>query len=459
MSKEVGNQMGVGKMSIPQILKMVAPTVIMAVFAGLYGIVDGIFVSNKGGPAAFAAVNLVTPIFLIMSSFGMMFGTGGNALVSKTRGEGNEEEAKKIFSTLSFAVIILGIVLTILLEFFLDDVLALLGAKDEMLHFCLDYSRILIPFIVFYLLQYYFQSMLVTAGKGMMGFAMTVAAGLTNIVGDVILVGFVAQDAHQAVAGASIATCLGLLVGGLIPLIYFMRKNSSCLRIVKTGLDIKVILKTCSNGISEFFSNISGAIMNTVFNGLLLYIVGQKGVAAYGSISYVNLVFCAMFMGYSIGVSPAISYKYGAGDKEGLKSIHKNSMIIIVVASVAMLALSELIAEPVSAIFSSGQADLLALTVTGFRIYAVSFLYKGLNTYASAFFTALNNGFVSGFLAITRSLVFSIGAVLVLPIVYFYMYGEEKALLGIWWSTNYAEFLALVVAVIFVLANRKKYQY
>lgn len=448
-----------GHLTTGQLIKFVLPTITTVVFACLYGIVDGIFVSNIGGNTAFAAINLITPLFLIVASFGMMFGTGGNAIVSKKRGEGKEEEAQKIFSTLTVTVVIVGFIITILLEFFLDNILILLGATEEMLPLCLIYGRILAPFIVCYLLQYYFQNMLVTAGKGLLGFVMTVFAGLANIIGDAILVGVWAETPEQAIGGAAAATVLGLIIGGAIPFFYFLFKNSSFLRLVKPSFDFKVIALTCSNGISEFLSNISSAIMNTVFNGLLLYIVGQIGVSAYGSIGYVNTIFAAIFMGYSIGIAPVISYKYGEGDTKELKYLFKKSMIIIGVVSVAMTLLAEALAMPVATIFSKGNEELINMTVIGFVIYAISFLFKGFNTFGSAFFTALNDGFVSGVLSILRALVFSIGTVLILPIVFYYCYGPDTALLGIWWSVNYSEFFALIVTIIFMIKKKKKYNY
>lgn len=453
-----GNQLS-GHMNTAQLIKYVLPTIITVVFASLYGIIDGIFVSNVGGNAAFAAINLITPLFLIFSSFGMMFGTGGNAIVSKTRGEGNEEEAKRIFTTLTIAIVILGCFITLFLEVFLDDILVLLGATDEMLPLCMAYGRVLVPFIVCYLLQFYFQNMLVTAGKGMLGFIMTLAAGFANIIGDAVLVGGLAKTAEDAIRGAAAATVLGLIIGGAVPLVYFLFENSSCLRLVKPSLDLKVIGKTCANGVSEFLSNISSALMNTVFNGLLLYIVGQMGVSAYGSIGYINTIFTAIFMGYSIGIAPVISYKYGEGDTNELKYLYKKSMQIIAVSSVVMVIIGEALARPIAGIFSAGNKELIEMTVVGFSIYAISFLFKGVNTFGSAFFTALNNGFVSGLLAVLRALVFSIGTVLILPIVFYIYYGADTALLGIWWSVNYSEFFALIVTIVCLVKNRKKYNY
>lgn len=448
-----------GHMSKSQVIKYTLPTIITVVFASMYVIVDGIFISNVGGSVAFASVNLVGPIFLILSSFGMMFGTGGNALVSKVRGEGRDDEAKSIFSTLTMAVIVLSIIITILLSLFLDDLLLLLGATDEMMPFCMLYARIMIPFVICYLLQFYFQNMLVTAGKGFLGFVMTLVAGTVNIVGDAILVGGMAKTPEDAVSGAAIASCAGLFVGGAIPLFYFLRKNSSFLKLVKPKIDFKVIGITCSNGVSEFLSNISSAVMNTVFNGLLLYIVGQKGVSAYGSIANINTLFCAIFMGYSVGIAPAISYKYGAKDHTELKHLYKNSLFIITIVSIAMVAIAEIFATPLSAIFAGQDKELLQMTVVGFHIYAISFMFKGFNTFGSAFFTALNNGLVSGILSVCRALVFSIGAVLILPLVFYSAFGTDTAIYGIWWSTSIAELLGVIMVIIFLKTKKKSYNY
>lgn len=456
---ESTNRLLSGHMSTIQLIRYVLPTVITVVFACLYGIIDGIFVSNVGGNDAFAAINLISPLFLIFSSFGMMFGTGGNAIVSKLRGEGKDREAQQVFSTLTATVIVLGLIITVILELFLDNILLLLGATDTMMPLCMAYGRVLTPFIVCYLLQFYFQNMLVTAGKGVLGFIMTLAAGLSNIIGDAVLVGVFARTPEQAITGAAAATVLGLIIGGAVPFVYFLFKNSSFLRLVKPAFDFKVIMQTCSNGVSEFLSNISGALMNTVFNGLLLYIVGQIGISAYGSIGYVNTIFTAIFMGYSIGIAPVIAYKYGQGDTDELKYLYKKSLIIIAVSSVAMLILGEIMARPIANIFSAGNQELIHMTVVGFEIYAISFLFKGINTFGSAFFTALNNGFISGILAVMRALVFSIGTVLILPIVFYINYGPDTALLGIWWSVNYSEFLAMIMTILFLRANHKKYHY
>lgn len=442
-----------------QIIKFVLPAIITVVFASLYGIIDGIYVSNVGGSDAFAAINLITPLFLIFSSFGMMFGTGGNAVVSKVRGEGNTEKAKEIFSTLTLAVVVLGVVITVILELWLDDILLLLGATDKMMPLCMIYGRIMVPFIVCYLLQFYFQNMLVTAGKAALGFVMTVLAGVANIIGDTVLVGMLAKTPEQAIAGAAASTVFGLIIGGAVPFVYFLFKNSSFLRIVKPKMDVKVIISTCANGVSEFLSNISGAIMNTVFNGLLLYMVGQIGVAAYGSIGYMNTIFNGIFMGFSIGIAPMIAYKYGKNDVKGLQQLFRKSLKILAVMSVIMVIAGELVARPMANIFSSGNPELIKMTIVGFEIYAISFLFKGYNTFGATLFTALGNGFVAGILSLLRALVFSIGTVLILPIAFYIIYGPDTALLGIWWSVNYSEFLALVVTAIFLIANRKKYNY
>lgn len=454
--------------TLGKLLKFALPAIITAVFGSIYGVVDGLFVSNVGGSTAFGAINLASPIFMIVASLGFMFGTGGTALVSKIMGEGDNEGANRTFSLITYTLIIVGIIATVIAEVLYDDLLIALGCSDAMLPYCTAYGRIIMPFIPLFMLMFYFQTFSVTSGKPTFGLVIMLISGFTNIIGDAILVGVVAPTtgdvSTSAVSGAAIATAAGLVVSGLVPLVYYFTKNSSSLRLGKPETKISSIGKACSNGMSEFLSNISSSIVNTVYNGILLFLIADIGVAAYGAISYINTIFTAVFLGYSLGVSPVIGYNYGAGNKAELKNIHKNNMIIILVTSVIMTVASELLAVPLAKIFAGSGSDAGVLTdliVGGMRIFALSFLLKGINMYASAFFTALNNGFVSGLLALLRTLVFSIGAVLTLPLLCYYLGGEtaDAGMAGVWWAVNAAEVLAVISALIFLKAKRKKYGY
>ena len=461
-SSQISDHFTLGKL-----LLFALPTVITLLFGSVYGIVDGIFVSGVGGNEAFAAINLASPIFAILASLGFMFGTGGTALVSKILGEGDGERANGVFSLITYSMIIVGIVFTIIAEIFYEPALVALGAKEEMMPYCLTYGRIIIPFLTFFMLQFFFQSFMPTAGKPKFGLVVTLIAGFTNIIGDAILVGVVAKGSSDvpnfAVAGAAIATAAGLLLGGIIPFIFFIRKNSSTLRLGKPFMELKNVLKTCTNGMSEFLSNVSASIVSTVYNGILLYYIGTNGVSAYGAIGYLNTIFMAIFMGFSIGVSPIVGYNYGSQNHDELKSVFKKSLIIITCFSVGMFLISEFLAAPLSSLFIHGTDEnakaLFELTVNGFSIFAVSFMLKGFNTYGSAFFTALNNGFVSGLLSVLRALVFGILSVIFVPLLFLAIGGENAGIDGIWWAATFAEGLALIVTIIFLIANKKKYNY
>lgn len=456
--------------TMKKILMFTIPAMITAVFSSIYGVVDGLVVSNVGGQTAFGAINLASPIFMIVAAVGFMFGTGGTALVSKILGQGDREGANRAFSLVTYALIIFGIILTVLAEIFYDDLLIALGCTESMLPYCLDYGRIIIPFLPCFMLMFFFQSFSVTAGKAKFGLVIMLISGFTNIIGDIVLVVGVAgsmegaEVSHFAVKGAAIATAAGLVIGGFIPMIYYFSKNKSLLRLGKPDKKMLLIGKTCSNGMSEFLSNVSSSLVNTVYNGILLFLISDVGVAAYGAISYMNTIFTAVFLGFSIGISPVIGYNFGAQNKNELQNVHKNNLKIIIIFSVIMFALAEALAVPLANIFAGkGENAVLMkdIIVKGMRIFAVSFLLKGINTYTSAFFTALNNGFVSGLLAILRTLVFSVGAVLAVPLICYYALGEnvDAGMTGVWWSVNVAEILAVATAFLFLKIKRKKYGY
>lgn len=443
-----------------QLIKSALPTMIMAVVVSTYCIVDGVFVSKFGGTTAFAAINFVSPIFLILASLGYMVGTGGTALISKTMGEGKKEEAKQIFSMLTTFLIIAAVILTVIGEIVMDDLLAAIGAEGEMLDLCMVYARTLLPFLVCWLLQMYFQSVMVVAGKGKLGLAMILGSGVANVIGDAVMIGLLSGgDPAKAVRGAAIGTAAGLFVGGAIPFFYFIFKNNSSLRLCKFKFNFGQIGKTCSNGLSEFLSNISTSLVNAVYNGILMAFVGQEGVSAYGAISYVNVLFSAVYMGYCLGVSPIIGYNFGSKNDTELKSIHSKNISILLVMSIIMTFLAETLTNPLSALFSSGNEKLMEITAEGMAIFGLSFMLKGFNTYASSLFTSLNSGIISGVLSIFRSLIFSIGAVLAMPLCFYYIWGEQYLLTGVWWAVNFAEGLAVIMAFIFIAANKKKYRY
>lgn len=430
-----------------KLLRFTLPSIIMMLFTSIYGVVDGFFVSNFVGKTPFAAVNFIYPFIMMLSAVGFMFGTGGSALVSKTMGENKPEKANRYFSLLIYVAIALGVVITVLGLVFIRPAAALLGAEGSMLDDCVVYGRIILLAMPANILQMAFQSFFVTAEKPKLGLAVTVASGVTNMVLDALLVAVI----PLGLAGAAAATALSQVVGGVIPIIYFLRPNSSRLKLTGTDFDLRVLVKTCSNGFSELLSNISMSLVSMLYNTQLLRFAGEDGVAAYGVIMYVCLIFLSIFIGYSIGTAPVVGYHFGAQNHSELKSLLRKSLSVYTAASVGMVIFSLLLAGPLSAMFVGYDADLLAITVRGFRIFSFSYLFSGFSIYASSFFTALNDGMVSAAISFMRTVVFQVAAVLLLPLIW--------ELDGIWISVVAAEALALLVSAFFLVTKRKKYRY
>ena len=430
-----------------KLLRFTLPSIIMMVFTSIYGVVDGFFVSNFVGKTPFAAVNFIMPFLMILGSIGFMFGTGGSALISKTMGEGDFDKAKKLFSLFIYVSAACGIVIAVFGIVFIRPIAAFLGAKDTMLDGCVVYGRIILAALPAYMLQFEFQSFFVTAQKPQLGLAVTIAAGIANMVLDALLVAVFPLGLEGAAAATAISQC----VGGLIPLIYFGRPNSSLLRLTKTKYDGKALLKACTNGSSELMSNISTSIVSMLYNVQLMKYAGEDGVAAYGVLMYVNMIFLAAFLGYSVGTAPVIGYHYGAGNYDELKNLLKRSAVIIGAFSVGMLAAAEALAKPLALIFVSYDPNLLHLTLRGFTIYSFSFLFAGIAIFGSSFFTALNNGLISALISFLRTLVFQIAAVLIFPLIW--------EIDGIWISIVAAELMAAIVTVLFLFTKRKQYRY
>ena len=430
-----------------KLFRFTVPTILMMVFTSIYGVVDGFFVSNFAGKTPFAAINLIMPFVMVIGGMGFMIGTGGTALVSKVLGEGDRKKANEFFTMMLIVVVILAVVVSALGIAFIRPVAKLLGADEQMMGYCVVYGRIVIAFSVAFMLQNVFQSFLIAAEKPKLGLITILAAGCTNMVLDALFVGVF----KWGVAGAAVATGISECVGGFIPLIYFILPNKSLLRVVKTKLDIKAILQACGNGSSELMSNISSSVVGMLYNIQLGRLAGENGIAAYGVLMYVQFVFIAIFIGYSIGVAPIIGYNYGAQNYAELKSMRKKSFTIMGVLGVVLAAVAFCFAKPLAKIFVSYDAELLDLTVRAFKIYAIHFLLCGFNIFASSFFTALNNGGVSAAISFLRTLVFQTAAVIIMPI----MFGVN----GIWWAVVVAEVCAFIISMIFLIVKRKKYNY
>lgn len=429
------------------LLRFVFPSIVMMIFTSIYGVVDGLFVSNFVGKTPFAAVNLIMPVLMAVGALGFMIGTGGSAIVAKTMGEGDSERADQIFSMLVWITVICGVLLTAAGLVFLRPIVALLGAEGEMADYCVRYGRILLAAETAYMLQNVFQSFFVTAEKPQLGLAVTVAAGLSNMVLDFVFIAVF----HWGVEGAAAATAVSQLVGGVLPVCYFAGKNSSALRLTAWRMNWSVLLKTCTNGSSELMSNLSMSLVNILYNFQLMRLAGEDGVAAYGVIMYVNFIFIAIFLGYSIGSAPIIGYHYGAENTDELKSLLRKSLVLVGSAGVLLTLLAEVLAAPLAQLFVGYDRDLMELTCWGFRLYSISFLLIGFNIFGSAFFTALNNGVVSAGISFLRTLLFQIAAVLLLPMV--------LGVNGIWLSIVAAELLALGVTVLCLWKMRRRYHY
>lgn len=423
------------------------PSIAMMIFTSIYGVVDGIFVSNIVGETAFTAVNFIMPVLMVLSSVGFMFGAGGSALVSKTLGEGDSERANSIFSLIVYASFVVGVILAALGIVFMRSIAAALGAEGAMLDSCTLYGGIVVSALPMFMLQQEFQSLFITAERSRLGLAVTLVAGVLNMIFDALFMAVF----RWGVAGAAAATAISQIAGGVIPLVYFFRKNTSLLRLGKTRLDFKALGKTCSNGSSEFVSQGSMSVVNMLYNYQLIKYAGEGGVAAYGVMMYVNLVFLAIFIGYSVGAAPIVGFNFGAQNRAELKNLRRKSTIIIIAASIVMVVVSQLSASGLAGIFIADNPDLREFTTRGFRFFAILFMFAGINIFGSSFFTALNNGAVSALISFLRTLVFQISAVLILPL----FWGSD----GIFISVAFAELLSCVLTIVFLITKRKKYNY
>lgn len=435
-----------------RLIRFTFPSISMMIFASIYSVVDGFFVSNFAGKTPFAAINLIMPFLMILSTIGLMFGTGGSAIVAKTFGEGEEKKANRYFSLFVYVAFGVSIVLAVLGIAFAEPIAVLLGAKKEegeMLKYAVQYARIILCVLPFNVLQLMFQSFFVTAEKPKLGLLVTVSAGVTNIIMDAVLVIFLPQE--WKLAGAAVATALSQVVGGIVPIIYFGRKNSSILKLGKTSFDGKAIFHACTNGSSEFMSNISMSVVGMLYNRQLLHYAGEDGVAAYGVMMYVSMIFAAAFMGYSIGTAPVIGYHFGAENHDELKGLLKKSLIMIGIFGCVMIASAEILAEPLANIFVSYDPELKKLTVSGFRIFSMCFAFMGFAIFSSGFFTALNDGVTSALISFLRTLVFQVAAVLIMPTIW----GID----GVWYSIVVAEIMAVIFSAVFLVAKRNKYRY
>ncbi len=433
--------------SYKKLLRFTIPSIIMMIFTSIYGVVDGLFVSNIVGDTPFAALNFIMPYLMILGAPGFMLGTGGCALISKTLGEGDRKRANRLFSMVIYVGIALGVVLAVLGVFTMRGVASLMGATGQMLDDCTLYGIIISLSLPAYMLQLAFQSIFICAERPTLGLYMSILTGVCNMALDALLM----AGLGWGLAGAAIATGLSQFIGAIIPVIYFSSKNTSLLRLGKTSLEWHALAKICTNGSSELLANMSMSLVGMLYNIQLMAYAGEDGVSAYGVMMYVNFVFISIFIGYSVGVAPVIGYNFGAQNHDELKSLRKKSVKIIALFSVSMLALGLLLAPVCSKIFVGYDAELYALTLRGFRIFCFSFVFAGMAIFGSSFFTALNDGLTSAIISFLRTLLFQTLSVILLPLV--------LDIDGIWLSIVIAEVMAFAVTVFLMAIKRKKYHY
>ena len=433
--------------SYSNLLHFTLPSICMMVFTSIYGVVDGLFVSNFAGKTPFAAVNLVMPFIMILGGMGFMIGTGGTALVSKLMGEGKKDEANSTFSMMVLFTLLLGIVLSAVGFLTMRPVSYFLGATDAMIDDCVLYGRIVTGFTFAFMLQNVFQSFFIAAEKPRLGLIVTVAAGVTNMALDALFIAVF----NWGVAGAAIATGLSQCVGGVLPLIYFLRPNDSLLRFRPTSLRLRPILQACGNGSSELMSNISSSLVGMLYNFQLMRLIGEDGVSAYGVLMYVQFIFVAIFIGYSIGCAPVVSFHFGAQNHSELKSLLRKSTLLMASGGVLLTIAARLLSAPLARLFVGYDAGLFELTSHAFRLFSWSFLLAGFNIFASGFFTALNNGAISAAISFLRTLVFQTASVLILPLL--------LDVDGIWWAITVAEIFAFLISLMFLYLKRNKYHY
>lgn len=413
----------------------------------LYSIVDGFFVSNFVGKTPFAAVNLIMPIAMGVGTIGFMIGAGGSAIISKTLGEGKHEQANQYFSMLIYIAVAISVVMSVIGIIFIKPISASLGATGELLENCIIYGRIIFISMTAFILQNIFQNFFITAEKPALSLKISIIAGITNVVLDFLFI----VVFHWGIAGSAAATAIGQVVGGIVPIIYFSKKNDSLLQLTKTKFYGKILLKACTNGSSEMVTNLSSSFVSILYNFQLMKIAGENGIAAYGIIMYVNFIFMAIFIGFSTGTAPIVGYHYGAENHDELKSLFNKSIKLIAVSGVVLTLLAEVFAAPLVKIFASYDIELFAMTCHGFRLYSLAFMLMGINIWGSAFFTALNNGIVSATISFLRTLVFQVIVILILPIIF--------GINGIWLAIVVSELLALFITVTFLIKNKSKYLY
>lgn len=431
-----------------RLLRFTLPSICMMIFTSIYGMVDGFFISNIVGKTAFASVNLIIPFLQIIGGVGAMLGVGGSALVAKTLGEGDIPKARRYFTMMMYLMLGTSIFFTVVGIAVLRPVAYLFGATEAMIGDVMTYGTICLLFNTALQAQYTFQSYLIVAEKPKLALGVVIAAGVSNMILDYVLMAVI----PMGIAGAAFATGLSQCVAGVIPFLWFLsKKNKSALRFTKTNFELKPMLLACGNGASEMMSSVSASITGILYNLQLMKYAGEDGVAAYGVVMYAAFVFLGVFNGYSQGSSPIMGYHYGAQNFKEMKNVLKRSLIMLGSAAAVLTALAMMLARPIASVFVGYDAELLDMTARAFMICATPFLVMWFNMYTSCFFTALNDGAVSAAISFMRALVLPVICIIVMPLIW--------ELDGVWYSLAGSEILGVFVSLAFLLGKRKKYHY
>ncbi len=436
-----------------KLIRFTLPMIMMMIFSSIYWIVDGFFISNYAGANEFAGVNLIFPVIMLVACVGFMFGSGGGALISKKLGEGKNEEANQTFSLITYITFGVGVVVSIIFYFLIDEITSGFAAINsanttpEMIESATTYGKIMIAGISLFIMQGYFHSIFSVNETNLHGFFFTFAGGLLNMFLDYLLIGVFKMN----VVGAAIASLSGMLIASVGPTLYFIFHKNNLIYLGKPRKSWSDLRKTLTNGSSEFVSNVSGNLVTLVLNIQLIKYIGQNGVVAYGIISYVSFLFFAIFIGYSVSIASPIGYNYGAKNNEELTNMLNRSFVLIEFVGLVMFIFSILLAGPFARLFTNNDPEMIALAIRAMRLYSICYLFTGFSMFGSSFFTGLNNGLISALISFCRTLVFELGFVFLIPLIF----GVD----GIWLSIVFAEVFSMIMTILFLYAYRKKYGY
>ena len=428
------------------LLRFALPTMVMMIFMSLYSIVDGIFISRLLGTNALSAANIVYPVISIVFAVGIMLSTGGSALIAKKLGEGKDREAREDFSFLTLVSFLFGIAILLIGNIFIEPIVRALGSTDALLPYCVDYLSVSLLLAPAAMLQMMFQTFFVTAGKPLIGLMLTISGGVANMILDYLFMG----PFNMGISGAALATGIGELIPAVIGLFYFLFTRHS-LYLTKPVVRFQVLKESCFNGSSEMVTNLSTAVVTYLFNITMLKFLGEPGVAAITIVLYGQFLFNALYMGFSMGVAPVISYNHGSQNLPLLKRIFKICIGFISISSI-LITIMALVSSPVIVeIFTPIGSATYDIAKTGFFLFSINYIFAGINIYSSSMFTAFSDGKVSALISFVRTFVLIVLNILLLP----YLIGVN----GVWLSVPAAEFMTLFLSVYLFYKKRDVYHY